>query len=93
MEVKLRTAYTNAGTATNLPVNYVGKAFTEAYDGQHIDIYADDHRHQNGLGAYLSAACHVRSFFKTKMSHVTEYCDLDETKCKTLLSVADTSIN
>lgn len=94
MEAKIRTAYTNAGEEAGCKVNYIGKAFTYAYETEHIDIYnADDHRHQNGLGAYLSAACHVRSFFKTKMSHVTEYCDLDETKCKTLLSVADTSIN
>ena len=94
MEAKLREAYKNAGEEANCLVNYIGKAFTYAYETEHIDIYnADDQRHQNGLGAYLSAASHVRSFFKTKMSHVTEYCDLDESKCKTLLSVADISIN
>ena len=94
MEAKLRTAYTNAGEEAGCKVNYIGKAFTYAYETEHIDIYnADDHRHQNGLGAYLSAACHIRSFFNAKMSHVTDYCDLDETKCKTLLSVADISIN
>ena len=94
MEAKLRTAYTNAGTATNLPVNYVGKAFTEAYDGQHIDIYADDHRHQNGYGAYLSAAVHVRSIFRASVSNNTYYFDsADQTICNSLLRIADTVIS
>lgn len=94
MEAKVRTAYTNAGEEAGCKVNYIGKAFTYAYETSHIDIYnAEDHRHQNGLGAYLSAACHVRSFFKTKMSHVTDYCGLSENECKTLLSIADTQIN
>ena len=96
MEAKLRTAYTNAGEAAGCKVNYIGKAFTYAYETSKINIYNDDQRHQNGLGAYLSAACHVRSFYGTKMTHSTEYCDLGsehENECKTLLSVADISIN
>ena len=93
MEAKLRTAYTNAGEELGCQVNYIGKAFTYAYETEHINIYnPSDNRHQNGLGAYLSAACHIRSFFKTTMKHCTEYCGLSETECKTLLSVADTTI-
>lgn len=92
MEAKIRTAYTNAGEDTGLQVNYIGKAFTYAYETQKINIYADDNRHQNGLGAYLSAACHIRSFFKINVSKCTEYCGLDSNECKALLSVADTVI-
>ena len=93
METKLRTAYTNAGEEAGCQVNYIGKAFTYAYETAKINIYNEDERHQNGLGAYLSAACHVRSFFKTKMTHCTDYCDLSINECKTLLSIADTQIN
>ena len=91
METKLREAYKNAGEESDCPVNYVGKAFTYAYETLSINIYANDNRHQNGLGAYLSAACHVRSIFKVRVSACTEYCSLDETICKTLLGVADTN--
>ena len=93
MEAKIRTAYTNAGKEANCSVNYIGKAFTYAYETKNINIYnKDDNRHQNGLGAYLSASCHVRSFFKVKVSECTDYCDLSQNECKALLSVADTVI-
>lgn len=93
MEAKLRTAYTNAGEETGCKVNYIGKAFTYAYEVEKINIYNEsDNRHQNGLGAYLSAACHVRSFFKVRVSHCTDYCGLSQNECKTLLGVADTQI-
>ena len=94
MEAKLRTAYQNAGEESGCSVNYVGKAFTYTYENySSIGIYADDNRHQNGYGAYLSAACHVRSIFKMKVSNCTEYrsdLSLDQNSCKTLLGVADT---
>ena len=91
MEAKLRTAYQNAGEESGCQVNYVGKAFTYTYENySSINIYADDNRHQNGNGAYLSAAVHFRSIFRMKVSNCTNYCSLDQTCCKTLLSVADT---
>ena len=94
MEAKLRTAYTNVGGEINSQVNYVGKAFSEAYDNQHIDIYADDHRHQNGYGAYLSAAVHVRSIFRASVSNNTYYFEsADQTICNSLLRIADTVIS
>ena len=93
MEAKIRQAYTEAGEEANCLVNYIGKAFTYTYENHSsIGIYADDNRHQNGYGAYLSAACHLRSIFKMKMSNCTEYradLSLDQNNCKTLLSVAD----
>ena len=93
MEEKLREAYTNAGDASGCSVNYIGKAFSYAYDHEHIDIYySGDNRHQNEYGAYLSAASHIRSLFKIKVSNCKEYCGLDQTKCKALLSVTDTVV-
>ena len=44
MEAKLRSAFANAGEETDCPVNYIGKAFTYAYEHEHINIYADDNR-------------------------------------------------
>ena len=94
MELKLRTAYTNVGGEINSQVNYVGKVFSEAYDKEHIDIYADDHRHQNGYGAYLSAAVHVRSIFRASVSNNTYYFEsADQTICNSLLRIADTVIS
>ena len=92
MEAKLRTAYKNAGDESGCKVNYVGKAFTYAYENTNINIYADDNRHQNGLGAYLSAAVHARSIFKVNVSNCSDYCGLNENECKALLGVADTII-
>lgn len=93
MEAALRSAYEKAANETGCSVNYVGKAFTYVYENRKdINIYADDNRHQNEYGAYLSAAVHVRSIFNIRVSGCTDYAGLDQTKCKTLLSVTDTVI-
>ena len=90
MEDKIRNAYKNAGEETGCSVNYVGKAFTEAYDVEHMGIYADDNRHQNGLGAYLSASVHVRSIFRVSVSNTSYYFDqAKQNECKSLLRIAD----
>ena len=88
MEAVLREAYTNAGRECECQVDYVGKAFTYTYETLSINIYYSDNRHQNNFGAYLSAAVHVKSIFNLNVTSCTEYCDLDETTCKTLLDVA-----
>ena len=55
-----------------------------------MSIYADDNRHQNGLGAYLSAASHVRSIFRVPVSGCTYYFDeAQKNECKSLLGIAD----
>ena len=93
MEEKLREAYTNAGDASGCSVNYIGKAFSYAYDHEHLNIYySGDNRHQNEYGAYLSAASHIRSFFHIKVANCNEFCGLNQTECKALLSVTDTVI-
>lgn len=89
MEMALRTAYTNAGQETGCKVNYIGKAFTYAFETLNFNVFSEDDRHQSALGAYLSAACHVRSIFNIKVANCTEYCGLDQTGCKTLLGAAD----
>ena len=90
MEAKIRTAYTNCGQATGCYVNYIGKAFTYAYETLNINLYYTDNRHQGANGSYLSAACHVKNIFNEQVSRCTEYCSLDQNECKTLLGVADT---
>ena len=90
MEEALRTATEKAAVETGCRVNYVGKLFRYIYENMtSINIYADDNRHQNNLGAYISAACHVRSLFNVKVSKCTYYADLNQDECKALLSVTD----
>jgi len=89
MEKDLRSAYERAGDEVGCSVHYVGKAFTYVYENSDIDIYADDRRHQNNYGAYLSAAIHVRGLFGFNVSNCTDYAGLSESQCKALLSVAD----
>ena len=91
MEADLRTAYTNAGIEAECYVNYIGKAFTYVVENlPGSNIYAEDNRHQSNIGAYLSAACHVRSIFKDTVKNCTYYADLDQNSCKSMLNVADT---
>ena len=90
MEAKIREAYTKCGQETGCYVNYIGKAFTYAYETLNINVFYTDNRHQGANGSYLSAACHVKSIFKEQVSSCTDYCSLDQNECKTLLSVADT---
>ena len=91
MELALRNAYSKAAKETGCEVTNVGQAFTYAYETLNLsNIYYTDNRHQSSFGAYLSAACHVKSIFKFNMSKCSEYCELDEEECKTLLGIADT---
>ena len=89
MELALRTAYENAAKETGCSVNYIGKAYTYAFESLKFNIFSEDNRHQSNLGAYYSAACHVRSIFNVKVANCTDYCGLDENGCKTLLGAAD----
>ena len=90
MEADLREAYRKCGEETDCKVHYVGKAFTNVYENHsNINIYASDERHQNNYGSYLSAAIHVKGIFKISLEGCSEYCGLDESKCKTLLSIAN----
>ena len=89
MELALRSAYENAAKEAGCVVNYVGKAFAYAYETLGINIYAEDNRHQSNLGAYYSAAVHVRSIFNFKVANCTDYCGLNQNECKALLQAAD----
>ena len=95
MEQALRNAYDRCAQATGLTVNYVGKAFAYAYETLQINIYADDDRHQSELGAYYSAAVHVRSIFNINVKNCKYYYSeetAEQNKCKTLLQATDTII-
>ena len=90
MEEALRKAYNNAATLINASVHYVGQAFSYVYDNiKDINVYYSDNRHQSDLGAFLSAAIHVRGIFKLDVTKCTNYCGLDTSKCKRLLEVAN----
>ena len=89
MELALRAAYENAAKEAGCTVNYIGKAYTYAFETLGFNIFSEDNRHQSNIGAYYSAACHVRSIFKVKVANCTNYWGLDEDGCKTLLRAAD----
>ena len=90
MEADLREAYRKCGEEADCKVHYVGKAFTNVYENHsNINIYASDERHQNNYGSYLSAVIHVKGIFNISLEGCSEYCGLDESKCKTLLSIAN----
>lgn len=89
MEQALRTATESVAKEAGCRVHYIGKAFTYAYETEKLPIYDTDGRHQSNVGAYLSAACHVRSFFSYNVSKCTDYCSLDAKQCQAMLKVAD----
>ena len=79
MEMKLRKAYTDAGTELKLDVTYVGRAFTDVYlNNSSIYLWASDNRHQGYTGAYLSGCTHVANMLggdvrNTKFINNTKY--------------------
>ena len=93
MEEGLKKAYEEAALEIEAKVIYVGTAFTYTYENySSIKIYADDNRHQSNLGAYLSAAVHVKTLFNYSLNRCTDYCSLDVESCKTLLNIVDNII-
>lgn len=103
MELALREAYEQCASENDCGIHYVGKAFIDAYTNHpDIPIYHTDDKHQSNLGAFLSAAVHVRSLFGVNVTRCTDYCDLSTNKdyvdkdpnfinqcCETLLEVAN----
>ena len=90
MEMALREAYEKVGKAYNLDVHYIGKAFT-VVDENYKDLYLydeTDHRHQNLLGAYLSACMHLMYTLKLDVRKATDNGGLSKTDAATLREIA-----
>ena len=96
MEDALRSAYEKSAKENGCMISYVGKAFIYGYKNVNQNQYylydSNDNRHQSALGAYLSAAVHVKTILGPEVSGCTEYCGLDQNGCKAYLGVADTVI-
>ena len=92
MEAALREATEKCAKENECKVHYIGKAFTYAYETKKINVYAEDNRHQNDVGAYLSAAVHVRSLFGYNVRSCTEYCSLNAEEAKAILEIANAVI-
>lgn len=88
MERTLREAYEKCAQTNNSTVDYVGKAFTYVYEKLGINVYYDDNRHQNNVGAYLSACVHVASILKIDIRESSFSSDIDSELAKTLREVA-----
>jgi hypothetical protein len=89
MELALRNAYLEAASESDSSVTLVGKAFAYAYETLGINVYAEDERHQSGLGAYYSAACHVRAIFKVNVAKCDYFASFPTQTCLTLLEAVD----
>jgi hypothetical protein len=60
MEGLLRTAYADVGETLDIPVCWVGKAFTKVFeDHTEINLYQTDQTHPSYAGSYLSACVHA----------------------------------
>ena len=88
MEKALRTAYENCAKEYNLDVSYVGKAFTYAYEVKGINVYYDDNRHQNEVGAYLSSAVHVATILKADVRNTSFLGSLSEDQATVIREIA-----
>ena len=88
MEIALKNAYDSVAKEYGLSVDYVGKAFTYVYETLGINVYFDDNRHQNNVGAYLSACVHVASIIKADVRTSTYYDSIDNEVCKKMQDVA-----
>ena len=88
MEKALRTAYENCAKEYNIEVDYVGKAFTYAYEVKGINIYYDDNRHQNEIGSYLSSCVHLASILKVDVRKATYNTSLSSDVAKTIKEIA-----
>ena len=88
MEKALRTAYENCAKEYDLQVDYVGKAFTYVYEKLGINVYFDDNRHQNLVGAYLSSCVHLASILKADVRASSFNGGVDSDVAKTIREVA-----
>ncbi|MDR1278293.1 MAG: hypothetical protein LBK02_06050 [Treponema sp.] len=60
MEGLLRAAYADVGETLDIPVCWVGKAFTKVFeDHGEINLYQTDQTHPSYAGSYLSACVHA----------------------------------
>ena len=88
MEKALRTAYENCAKEYNIEISYVGKAFTYAYEVKGINVYYDDNRHQNEVGAFLSSSVHVATILKADVRNASFIGTLNSDTAKELQSIA-----
>ena len=60
MEAMLRAAYAEVGETLDIPVCWVGKAFTKVFEGHgEFNLYHADQTHPSYAGSYLSACAHA----------------------------------
>ena len=89
MEKALKDAYYQSASENEVGITYVGSAFTYVYDNlKDINIYADDNRHQNNYGAYLSACMHLNSMLHIDVNGANYYGELDLAKAQRLQEVS-----
>ena len=89
MEDEICAKYEEVGKKYNLPIHYVGEAFSQVYENhKEINLYADDNKHPSYEGSYLSALVHIGTMFNCDVTSTAFNGELSEETANTLKAVA-----
>ena len=93
MEDEICAKYEEVGKKYNLPIHYVGEAFSQVYENhKEINLYADDNKHPSYEGSYLSALVHIGTMFNCDVTSSAFNGELSEETANTLKAVASNVI-
>lgn len=93
MEDEICAKYEELGKKYNLPIHYVGEAFSQVYENhKEINLYADDNKHPSYEGSYLSALVHIGTMFNCDVTSTAFNGELSEVTANTLKAVASNVI-
>ena len=93
MEDEICAKYEVVGKKYNLPIHYVGEAFSQVYENhKEINLYADDNKHPSYEGSYLSALVHIGTMFNCDVTSSAFNGELSEETANTLKAVASNVI-
>lgn len=93
MEDEICAKYEEVGTKYNLPIHYVGEAFSQVYENhKEINLYADDNKHPSYEGSYLSALVHIGTMFNCDVTSTAFNGELSVETANTLKAVASNVI-
>ena len=93
MEDEICAKYEEVGKKYNLPIHYVGEAFSQVYENhKEINLYADDNKHPSYEGSYLSALVHIGTMFNCDVTSTAFNGELSEETANTLKAVASNVI-
>lgn len=86
----LRLGTAKIAKATKTQVSPIGEAFRIVREeGNRVNVYDEDRKHQNEYGSYLKACVNYLLMFREKFSDRVSDCGLDPEQCRYLRDVAE----